>query len=161
MTTLTNIYINKNGELNFDNVGRLASLLDLQEEVCCTGIIFNELLQTSDGIVKWQSAEQQRKILELDEDITEEEMQAVEGEYFLINKDVPSLYTNFINDIDLEEVLTVTFNEDNLMLVAITKLWNNNWTYIYNYFIDNKNELQKNKNMIPTFMLKAICNTVA
>jgi hypothetical protein len=161
MCKLQNIYINQQSVLNFNCIGRLASLSDLENSICEGSEEITDLLMTSDGMVKWQSAENQRKILIMDEDITQEELDEITGEYILVNKNVPSLYTEFINDLDLglTQILSINLNEDNTALFATTKMVSDQWNYIYNYFIDNKGELQKIMTMIPTFML-ATCKAV-
>lgn len=157
MNKITNIYINNKMVLNFNNMGQLASLKDLEEEVCSSGTIFTQLLQTTDGMVKWQSAEDQRKILGMDADTTQEELNECTGEYILVNKDVPKLYAEFINDLDLDlqEVISVNFcAEEPLMLIGITHMYNSQFVHILNFWEEYGTKKMMTSNVIvPKFML--------
>lgn len=154
------VYINAQGEINFSAHGRLAKLEDLTDELCYGSEPFEGLLQIEEGIFYWISAEQQMKIFENDESITKEEFRELEeeceGEYVRVNGNIPLLYKKFIEDMDevFEEVVSVTFDEDDCMLCALTISRNRNWSYSYNYSKNTDDgNIESNMTSIPALML--------
>lgn len=151
---ITKIFIDSEGILNKGCKGQLASIEDLQEEICCSGKTFEGILQLQEGQFIWMNAEQQRKILEFT-DSTENELEECEGKYVQLNNNVPEIYKKFVDELDddmNETVISCTFCDR--LLIAVTKMVNDSVLYVYNMYYNERNEIDGNINYIYKQMLE-------
>jgi len=150
------------GELNTDGVGVIATIDDLNYNVCCGLPQFEGLIELEDGIYLWRDRNDIKEIFEKDSEIEKwefEELENLEGEYVKVMDSVkPTLYDELLNDIDelQEEIVSYKESEDNERLDAVSRSTLNNTIYIYNYFKNEDGILIKNETMINKSMLLGI-----
>ncbi|MBW9170752.1 helix-turn-helix transcriptional regulator [Clostridium estertheticum] len=133
------VFISTDGVINFNNRGRLANSNEITEYTSLVGIVIKGVLVLKDGIFMYKKGNEDKH------------------EYKLISKETPKLYTELLNDIDagMEEITSCSFSNDDKVLMATTCMINKDWIYIYNYNINEKDEINKNQTMIPRTMLRA------
>ena len=138
-----NLFI-KSGELNFKGQGGLASIEDLNFNICRGDKEIKGLLQTSDGTYLWCDNTDNKESVEDVGEILE---------YVLISKEVPILYVEFMKEIDedLQEILKCKLENDSL--VAIVQDKKQQWIYTYNIWKDSEGVIQKAQTMLHKNML--------
>lgn len=136
---LRKVYVTENGNINFDWDGRLANINDVEEFTVKTGKIIRGILVLADGKFTYNGNNIDEKGCK----------------YKLVSKDKPKLYAEFLNDVDrdFEEIIKCTFDDDDRMFIAITRLMNKDWMYVYNYWFE-EDKIESSKNMVPSEMLQ-------
>lgn len=118
-----------------NNKGELLSIDNLKEGL-------EGLLLTREGVYLWQDNEIIKKILKLDDEITDEELNEIKGEYIRAVSLESYLYQEFLKekfkDGKLDDLMTIIEKDfiDESLLHIQGKMINKIWTYDYKISLD-------------------------
>lgn len=130
MFNVKKVFIDSNGELNTKGKGRLATLSDLNMDICCGGEPIEGLVEIHEGYYQWQDF----TFIDEDDFCGYSKMNNLAEMY---------LKKAFYEDLDSSEEI-LSFRVSGKILQCITKMFNPRIIYFYYYFINDKNEVDKN-----------------
>ena len=134
----TNVFISRNNEVNFQGIGRMVNLRDLNEDVCIGNKSLKGLLQTTEGVYLWHENIDRKEEVEDVGEICE---------YVKISEERNILYSSLMEDIS-EDMEIIKCNLEKYCLTAVVQHINKQWIYIHNVWIDSDGIIQNNKTMI-------------